>query len=261
LGLDKHYNRFGGSPINLVLMPRTHNPKTHLAPHIERKSRTQKAHKRGAQKTPYKGVAKPKDETPHHTEKQVGGGKNGQSRLVPTSKAPRYYPAEDVKKPKKARKTNHPTRLRGSLQPGQVVILLAGRFKGKRVVFLKQLPSGLLLVTGPYKINGVPLKRVNQAYVIATSTQIDLEGVEIPESVNDSYFSKPKSSSSSSKEDEFFEGGKPKAREAHPEEKAKLQKDVDSKVATAVKKVELLSKYLQATWGLSKGQHPHQLSF
>lgn len=114
-----------------------------------------------------------------HKEVSVGGANNGSKRLVPANKAPRFYPAEDVPKPQKTRRVANPTHLRGSITPGTVLILLAGRFRGKRVVFLKQLPSGLLLVTGPFKINGVPLRRVNQTYVIATSTKIDLGDLQV----------------------------------------------------------------------------------
>ena len=83
-----------------------------------------------------------------------------------------------------------PTALKKNIQPGQVLILLAGRFKGKRVVFLKQLKSGLLLVTGPYKVNGVPLKRVNQSFVLPTSTTVALGNVNTTE-VEDCLFKKP----------------------------------------------------------------------
>ena len=145
-----------------------------LVAHIGRLSRSGVKERRGIFKGLKKSTKPAAPEVPETVTKQVGGEKNGGSRTVPTSKAPRYYAAEDVHAPKKSRKIAKPTKLRKAITPGTVLILLAGRFRGKRVVFLKQLESRLLLVTGPFKVNGVPLRRVNQAYVIATSTKVEL---------------------------------------------------------------------------------------
>ncbi len=112
-----------------------------------------------------------------------------------------WYPADDVKKTFKRQKPRAP-KLRKGLEPGHVLILLAGRFRGKRVVFLRQLSSGLLLVTGPYKINGVPVKRVNQRYVIPTSTKIDIKGVDVSK-VEDKLFAQSKRGKNGKGEDIF----------------------------------------------------------
>ncbi|KAF4619898.1 hypothetical protein D9613_005307 [Agrocybe pediades] len=231
-----------------------------LVPGVGRLSRSQVFAKRGLFKGQKKSTA-PAAETPaEFVEKSIGGDKNGGKRLVPTAKAPRFYPAEDVRQPKKSRKSPKPPTLRSSITPGTVLILLAGRFRGKRVVFLKALASGLLLVTGPYKINGVPLRRVNQAYVIATSTKVDLGDLKIDEKFNDSYFAKPSSKTAASAE-EFFEDGKPKPKQPFPESKAADQKQIDNALLASIKKTDNLSKYLKASWGLSKGQFPHELVF
>ncbi|KAJ6628719.1 60S ribosomal protein L6 [Mycena sp. CBHHK59/15] len=228
---------------------------------VGRLSRSQVAARRGL----YKGLktsTKPAaPETPATIEKSIGGDKNGGTRLIPATKAPRFYPAEDVRLPKKSRKSPKPTHLRSSITPGTVLILLAGRFRGKRVVFLKQLESGLLLVTGPFKVNGVPLRRVNQAYVIATSTKVELDGFKVDVKINDSYFAKTATKGRRSAEAEFFEDGKPKAKEAFPESRSADQKAIDKAILVSLKKTENLAKYLKASWGLSKGQFPHQLVF
>ena len=150
-----------------------------LVPGVGRYSRSQVKARRGLHKGLKTSTKPAAEEKPAHVEKKVGGAKNGGVRLVPSSKADRFYPAEDVRKPIKSRKASKPANLRASITPGTVLILLAGRYSGKRVVFLKQLASGLLLITGPFKVNGVPLRRVNQAYVIATSTKVDFEGVKV----------------------------------------------------------------------------------
>lgn len=71
------------------------------------------------------------------------------------------------------------------------------------MVLLKTLNQGVLLVTGPFKINGVPLRRVNARYVIATSTTIDVSGVDVSK-FDDAYFAKEKKAEKSDKE-EFFD--------------------------------------------------------
>ncbi|KDN51294.1 hypothetical protein K437DRAFT_221668 [Tilletiaria anomala UBC 951] len=215
-----------------------------------------------SQKQKYKHVAsrkaQPTAEAPAAENKTKQLPKGG-SRTIPARKALRFYPAEDVKQPKISRKTNKKAGLRKSITPGTVLILLAGRFAGRRVVFLKQLASGLLLVTGPFKINGVPIRRVNAAYVIATSTKIDISGVKVDEKLDDAYFAREKAAKSKPEQSFFAD---PANKAAHPEAKVADQKALDKEVIAAVKKAGPTHlKYLAATFSLSTGDRPHAMVF
>ncbi|KAI4101930.1 MAG: hypothetical protein LQ339_004820 [Xanthoria mediterranea] len=203
-----------------------------------------------------KGSEKPASKT-----KKFGKGE----REIPhhTQKAKKFYPAEDESKPKKVRKSIKPARPRPSLAPGSVLILLAGRFRGKRVILLKHLPQGVLLVTGPYKANGVPLRRVNARYVIATSVKVDLKGIDekvVEKVAEEGYFTREKKTDKVGEEAFFKQGEKPQKKEVSSA-RASDQKAVDKTLLTNIKKEPMLLEYLRSSFSLRAGDRPHEMKW
>ncbi|CAM1308287.1 RPL6 (predicted), partial [Pycnogonum litorale] len=176
---------------------------------VLRYSRSKMYRKKASYKIKPKKVVKPKKEMkPKFIEKPIGGDKNGGKRMVRTTKTAKFYPTEPATKKRKSRKapfSKHLHKLRKSITPGTVLILIAGRHRGKRVIFLKQLLSGLLLVTGPLKLNGCPLRRIEPSFVIATKTKVDISSLKLSSQLKDGFF-KRKTLKKSSKEDgDIFE--------------------------------------------------------
>jgi len=208
-------------------------------------------------------IQKKKQRTPALKKKPVGGDRNGKERLVRTKRFPRYYPTEERPKNfsvKRKRFSNHPRRFRSSLTPGTVVILVAGKHAGKRAVVVKHLSSGLLLVTGPHKLNGVPLRRVNQIYVIATSTKLDLSSVQV-DKLDDKFFKRVRPTKKNAEKD-IFDSKKEKSPLS--DERREAQRTVDTAVLNAIKAnadSRLLRRYLKSRFQLWNGVLPHKLKF
>lgn len=240
---------------------------------IQRFSKSAMYKKRAIYKMKKVGLKpKPAKDQPSKTvEKPVKGDKNGGVRQVLKTKGPRFYPTEDRRgkrnhiRHKKVdnrekKPTRHSKKLRSTITPGTVVILLAGRHKGKRVVFLKQLDSGLLLVTGPWKINGCPLRRINQRYVIATKTKLDTSKVNLNANINDAYFKKirAKASKDAGIFDQKKEEYKPSAQRVDD------QVSVDKQIMDAIKATEdgkSLRGYLSSLFQLKNKEYPHLMVF
>ncbi len=113
-------------------------------------------------------------------------------------------------------------------------------------------------VAGPFSVNGVPLKRVNAAYVIATVTKVALPK-KLPKDIDDSYFAKEESEEPAAGEDKFFAPTKKTVETS--DERKKTQEAFDKAIAPAVTKDEMLAGYLKATFTLSKGDKPHKMIF
>lgn len=163
--------------------------------------------------------------------------------------------------------------------------MLAGRFRGKRVVLLKHLSEGTLLITGPFKINGVPLRRVNARYVIATSAKVDVKDLDektLEKLSEESYFTREKKSGKKGEEEFFKQGEKPEVICASPADttecvqnktdnaqqkkkpssaRAQDQKTIDKALISAIKKEQFLGSYLASNFSLRTGDKPHEMKF
>lgn len=117
----------------------------------------------------------------------------------------------------------------------------------------------LIHLSGPYKINGVPIRRVNQAYVIATKTKLDITDLNIPEHIDDSYFDRV--NTSPEKDENGVVLLATKVDQEWLEKRKADQKTVDTMVLEKVKAIEDMDKYLGAKFTLTKGQAPHDMIF
>lgn len=151
--------------------------------------------------------------------------------------------------------------LKSDIQPGQILILLAGRFRGRRVVFLKQLDSGLLLVTGPYKINGVPLKRVNKAYVLATRTRINLDNIPSLNKIYDDNFKRVTLPKDKDTDSVIITVERKEITARVTDERRNNQNLVDTEVLKAIRNVNYIRNYLQFKFTLQNRQSPHNMVF
>ena len=169
-----------------------------------------------------------------------------------------WYPVSNLKGHfKRACKIPKKTHISAELVPGQVVIILSGRFRGRRVVFLKKLETGLLLVTGPYKYNGVPLKRVNAAYVLPTNTKLTINE-KVADEIKDDFFKRIEIERKEEKD--FFADEKTK-KERITEERRNAQNKIDTEVKKAVDAVPMMKEYLRNRFALKNGDKPHLMKF
>jgi large subunit ribosomal protein L6e len=111
---------------------------------------------------------------------------------------------------------------------------------------LKSLASGLLLVSGPYTFNGVPLRRISQKYVIATSTKVNMAGVDTSK-LDDNLFKREK-------------GEKEATATVTSAARKSAQAAVDGALTKNVSD-EMLKSFLSAKFSLKNGDRPHLMKF
>jgi len=118
-----------------------------------------------------------------YVEKEIE--KDGKKMMVKTTKLlAKKMPMGDIPMPRKGKLHSH--KLRKSITPGTIGIILKGPQKTRRVVFIKQVESGLMIVANP--VAGLEPTTVDSRYFLSTKVKLDISGVKVPEEMVHSHF-------------------------------------------------------------------------
>ena len=91
---------------------------------------------------------------------------------------------------------------------------------------------------------------MNQKYVIATSTHVSLNGVDVSK-IDDSFFARESNEPAAAERTSTYTSAARKA----------AQTAVDAQLEANINKVEMLKSYLSAKFTLSRADRPHLLKF
>ncbi|CRH01705.1 60S ribosomal protein L6-2, putative [Plasmodium relictum] len=173
-------------------------------------------------------------------------------------------------------------KLRKSIEIGKVAIILSGKHMGKRCIITKILQSGLLVIVGPYEVNGVPLKRVDPRYLVVTSTNIfnfdnikklKEEFVKKVEDIDDNSFiksldikRKQKKLLKSKNESLFMNNVIEKIKEIRKNDPKtqkleKIQKEVGKLLKPEILKDKVFYSYLKSKFTLRNDMRLHKMKF
>lgn len=137
---------------------------------------------------------------------------------------PKYIEKYMKKLAKKAQRTR-----RTDLETGMITVVCEGIYESKKVFYLKGLDNNLVICAGIRDVNGVPFFKIDESYLLATSTKIPVNINEI-----------------TVKENEVPLITKDKSIEIMEVDYSDKMNQIEKSLLEEVKKVDFLKSYLSA---------------
>ncbi|KAF7703781.1 60S ribosomal protein L6 [Cucumispora dikerogammari] len=118
---------------------------------------------------------------------------------------------------------------RTDLEYGNIVVILEGEFVSKRAIFLGSNKFEAVVI-GPRCLNGVPLMKIDEKYLLKTSTVLKLNKMEIKETT--------------------FISEKDFSERINFQEPSELEVKLEEEILNEIKKIEFMKAYLSTDFDL-----------